>query len=124
MLVFDWIEARVYLIPGGDPDSLVAYTGIETLLKEHEDLWLTAYRGPHPRELRRWFLVLIGEKTSIARYSYHLERVLSQVQAQPFEVSLEEIAPYVERFLARQQEMLLTGQALRSVARCSGRSSP
>jgi hypothetical protein len=49
MLVFDWIEARVYLIPGGDPDSLVAYTGIETLLKEHEDLWLTAYRGPHPR---------------------------------------------------------------------------
>jgi hypothetical protein len=39
-----------------------------------------------------------------------LERVLSQVQAQPFEVSLEEIAPYVERFLARQQEMLLTGQ--------------
>jgi hypothetical protein len=46
------------------------------------------------------------------------------VQAQPFEVSLEEIAPYVERFLARQQEMLLTGQALRSVARCSRRSSP
>ncbi|GHO98653.1 hypothetical protein KSF_087010 [Reticulibacter mediterranei] len=110
MLVFDWIDAHVYLIPGGDPDSLVAYTGITTFMEEHKDLGLSVFRGPHPRDRQRWFLILVGEKTSMARYRHYLDRMLSQVQAQPFGVSLEEIAPYVEQFLARQREMLLTGQ--------------
>ena len=110
MLVFDWIDAHVYLIPGGDPDSLVAYTGITTFMEEHKDLGLSVFRGPHPRDRQRWFLILVGEKTSMARYRHHLDRMLSQVQAQSFEVSLEEITPYVEQFLARQQEMLFTGQ--------------
>jgi hypothetical protein len=51
-------------------------------------------------------LVLIGEKSAFSRYQKPMRQMLSDVNALPLVVPPESLAPFVERFLARQAEML------------------
>lgn len=99
------MEVRVFLIPGGEEASLYAYEKLVKLLEAYEDLFLTVYRGPNTFD-GKWSLVLIGEKTSLSRYQEQIQHPLSEVLAQPIIVPLESLTPLVERFLARQAEML------------------
>ena len=101
------MEIRVFFIPGGERASLVAYEKFVELLEVHDDLLLTVYRGPNKYD-GTWSLVLIGEKTSFSRYQQQIENLLSEVQARRINVPPESLVPLVDRFLARQAEMLQT----------------
>ena len=56
----------------------------------------------------QWVITLISEKTSWAHYQGQIQQPLEQVQAEPFTVPSERLAPIIERFLKRQAEMAMT----------------
>ncbi len=97
----------VYIIPGGESDSLQAYDELELLLEKHQDLFLTVYRGMN-RADGQWVITLVGEKTSCTRYHEQIQRTLEDVQAKLISVPPESLAPIIERFLKRQAEMAAT----------------
>ena len=100
---------RVYLFPGEEEDSVRAYKTLEHLIDAHKDLFLTVYRGLN-RADGRWSLVLIGDDTSCARYQEQIQRPLREARAEQISVPTERLAPLIERFLARQAEMIRTKQ--------------
>ena len=97
----------VYVIPGGERDSLQAYDELELLLEEHPDLFLTVYRGMN-RVDGQWVITIVGEKTCCTRYHEQIQRPLEHVQAKLISVPSESLAPIIERFLKRQAEMATT----------------
>lgn len=101
------VEIRVFFIPGGEEASLFAYEKLVKFSKTHDDALLTVYRGFNPYD-GAWALVLISEKTSFSRYQQHIEQTLSEVHGQQISVPPESLLPLIERFLARQVEMLQT----------------
>jgi len=95
---------NVYVIPGGEGAAGQAYDGLVTLLEEHEDLFLSVYRGIN-RANGSWVLTLIGEKTSCDHYLEQIQCPLESVQAQLISVPPESLTPLIESFLTSQAEM-------------------
>ena len=98
------VGIHVFRVLGGEEISLQAYEQLAKLLETHEDLFASVYRAFNQSD-DTWLLVLMGEQTALVPYADPIARVLAEAQAEPIEVPLESLTPFVERYLTRRVEM-------------------
>jgi hypothetical protein len=104
------LQIVVYLVPGGEQDSQVAYQQLAALCESSLDFYISIYRGFN-RYDGQWHLVLIGQPQSFAHYQQQVQAILSVARAHPVQVPMEGLAPLVQRFLQTQAEMMRTKTA-------------
>ena len=98
------VGIHVFQVRGGEEASLLAYEQLVELLEAHEDLFASVYRAFNQTR-KTWSLVLMGEQAALVPYAELIARVLVEAQAEPIEVPVESLTPFVKRYLVRRAQM-------------------
>src|SRR5579883_1893565 len=98
------IAVSVYLIPGGEGASIAIYEQLFDLLKRHEDLTLTVYRGRNKPD-GQWIVALISEREPFARYQQQIQRILTEAHAESLAVPREHLVALMQRFFETRAAM-------------------